>query len=163
MHVYSVENPDEEAFLRKECNELSNRELKSKKYRELTQKMIETVTDPSQDGVGIAGPQVGVGKRLIVVCRLDKEGEPFVAYANPQIDSTFGGIVDGREGCLSIPGKYGEVPRYQGIIVSYTNPETLERDREVVTDYTARIFQHEIDHTNGILYTDRTDKIWDEQ
>jgi len=160
LHVYLVTDPSEEAVLRTPCEEFSDKELKSGKFRRLCEDMVATVTDPSQDGVGIAGPQVGVSKRIIVVCRLDLEGEPFVAYANARIDSVFGGTVEGREGCLSIPGFYGDVPRSQGIVVSYTDPATLERVSETVLDYTARIFQHEIDHTDGILYTDRTTKVY---
>jgi len=160
LHVYLVTDPSEETVLLTPCGDFSDKELKSKEFKTLCKDMIATVTDPSQDGVGIAGPQVGVSKRIIVVCRLDKEGEPFIAYPNAQIDSTFGGIVEGREGCLSIPGYYGDVPRSEGIVVSYTDPKTLKRVTETVTDYTARIFQHEIDHTNGILYTDRTPKVY---
>jgi len=163
LHVYSVFVPEEEAVLRTYCEEFSADELKSRKFRKLAQDMITTVTDPSQDGVGIAAPQVGVSKRLIVVCRLDKEGEPFEAYANPQIDSCFGGIEVGPEGCLSIPGYRGNVPRSKSIVLTYTDVETGLPVTEVVDDYTARIFQHEIDHTNGILYTDRTEDVFPDE
>ncbi|MBO4427397.1 MAG: peptide deformylase [Bacteroidales bacterium] len=157
MRVLTVENPDDYALLRTPCEEFSPKELRSRAVARLAKRMIATVTDSTQNGVGIAAPQVGVSKRLIVVCRLDKEDEPFVAYANPQIDSTFGEIVIGREGCLSIPLIRGNVPRAYGIVVSYASPDGLSRISETVVDYTARIFQHEIDHLDGILYTDRTE------
>ena len=160
MKVYSVDRPEELAVLRTPCEEFSPAQIRSRAFSRLADRMIATVTDSTQNGVGIAAPQVGVSKRLIVVCRLDKEGEPFVPYANPQIDSTFGGTVIGREGCLSIPGLRGNVPRAYGIVVSYASPDGKSRVSETVVDYTARIFQHEIDHLDGILYTDRTEDIY---
>ena len=160
MKVYSVENADEFVVLRTPCEDFSPAELRSRAFARLTQRMITTVTDSTQNGVGIAAPQVGVSKRVIVVCRLDQEGEPFVPYANPQIDSTFGETVVGREGCQSIPGLRGNVPRAYGIVVSYASPDGKSRISETVVDYTARIFQHEIDHLDGILYTDRTQDTW---
>ena len=138
----------------------------SRPVDEITPRIIKLLDDMAETmyydnrGVGLAAPQVGVSKRLIVVCRLDKEGEPFVPYANPQIDSTFGETVIGREGCLSIPGLRGNVPRAYGIVVSYASPDGKSRISETVVDYTARIFQHEIDHLDGILYTDRTEDTW---
>ncbi|MBO4447160.1 MAG: peptide deformylase, partial [Bacteroidales bacterium] len=150
MRVLTVDNAKDYAVLRTPCEEFSAKELKSRYFRHLAKRMIKTVTDTTQNGVGIAAPQVGVSKRLIVVCRLDQEGEPFVPYANPQIDSTFGETVIGREGCLSVPLLRGNVPRAYGIVVSYASPDGLARVSETVVDYTARIFQHEIDHLDGI-------------
>jgi len=162
MHVYSVAEPSEEKVLRTPCEDFSPRELRSRRVARLASRMIATVTDSTQNGVGIAAPQVGVSKRLIVVCRLDMEGEPFIPYINARIDSCFGGIVVGREGCLSIPDLRGNVPRYESIVVSYWDPATRERRSETVSGYTARIFQHETDHLEGILYTDRTSDIYPE-
>ena len=115
----------------------------------------------ASDGVGIAAPQVGLNRRLIVVCRLDLPGEPFEAYANVQIDSLWGEDLFGREGCLSIPGLRGNVCRKEFAAVSYTDPTSLERRSEVVSGYVARIFQHETDHLAGTLYTDRTGEVWE--
>ena len=157
MRVLTTDSPEDMVILRTPCEEFSPKELGSRAFARLAKRMIATVTDSTQNGVGIAAPQVGVSKRLIVVCRLDQEGEPFVPYANPQIDSTFGDIVIGREGCLSIPMIRGNVPRAYGIVVSYASPDGIGRVSETVVDYTARIFQHEIDHLDGILYTDRTE------
>ncbi|MBR1633267.1 MAG: peptide deformylase [Bacteroidales bacterium] len=162
MHVYSVANPSEEKLLRTPCEDFTPRELRSRRVARLAKRMIATVTDSTQNGVGIAAPQVGVSKRLIVVCRLDMESEPFIPYINARIDSCFGGIVVGPEGCLSIPDLRGNVPRYESIIVSYWDPDTEERRSETVSGYTARIFQHETDHLEGILYTDRTSDIYPE-
>jgi peptide deformylase len=122
--------------------------------------MLATVRAPQHDGVGIAAPQVGVSKRIICLQRFDKDGGPFECYLNAHIDSLFGEIGKGPEGCLSVPPMRGLVPRYTSVIVSYVHPETLESRRDTVTGYTAVIFQHECDHLDGRLYTDIADTVY---
>ena len=160
MRVLTVEDADDLAVLRTVCRDFSRRELSDPLYRTLAAKLVATVTSPEQDGVGIAGPQVGISRRLIVVQRLDKEGEPFEAYANIRIDSLLGPTVPGPEGCLSIPPYRGIVPRAEGVVISYTDPATKEMVVEEISGYTAIIFQHECDHLDGILYTDRADTVF---
>ena len=123
-------------------------------------KMVRTVTDPSQDGVGIAGPQVGISRRIVAVQRFDKEDEPFEVYANVRIDSLYGPMAYGQEGCLSVPGMRGTVPRWTSAIISYTDPATLLTVHDTVSGFTAVIFQHETDHLDGILYTDKADSLF---
>ena len=79
---------------------------------------------------------------------------------NAHIDSLFGDIGKGPEGCLSVPPMRGLVPRYTDVIVSYVHPETLEPKRDTVHGYTAVIFQHECDHLDGRLYIDRADTVY---
>ena len=160
MRVLTVDNQDDSLFLRGKSIDFSDRDLKSRAFRELAGKMVSTVTDPSQDGVGIAGPQVGLARRIIAVQRFDKEGEPFEVYPNVRIESFSGDIVSGQEGCLSVPGERGSVPRYSVVVVSYKDPLTLRTVRDTVEGFTAVIFQHETDHLDGILYTDRADSLW---
>ena len=160
MAVMTVSDPEDSLILRRKSIDFSDKDLRSKEFKDLAAKMLFTVQDPSQDGVGIAAPQVGLNRRVVCVQRFDRPGEPFGVYPNARLDSLFGEKVSGREGCLSIPGWAGSVPRYQNIIVSYTDPKTLERVKERVEGFTAVIFQHEIDHLDGILYTDRADSIW---
>ncbi len=155
MYVTVINNPADSVILRTPSRELSVKALKSETFRTLAEKMRRTVTDPSQDGVGIAAPQVGVNKRVIWVMRLDKEGEPLELYANPVILSRSEAVVDGEEGCLSIPGLRGSVSRSVSIEISYTSLETFQTVTETVEGYTARIFQHECDHLDGILFIDR--------
>ena len=107
-----------------------------------------------------AEPQVGIGKRIIWLQRLDKEGGPFECYLNVRIDSLFGSIGKGPEGCLSVPPMRGLVPRYTDVIVSYVHPETLKPQKDTVHGYTAVIFQHECDHLDGRLYIDRADTVY---
>lgn len=155
LHVYTLDNPEETEVLRSKSEYFSPQMLCSDEYRTLTAKMVATVTDPSQDGVGIAGPQVGILRRVVAVQRFDKEGEPFEVYPNICITQHYGDPVPGPEGCLSVPGRRGDVSRWQDIEIRYSNPDTLKDTTERVTGFTAVIFQHECDHLQGILYIDR--------
>ena len=135
-------------------------ELQSTELQTLMAKMYRTVTDPSQDGVGIAAPQVGINRRIIWVQRLDKEDEPFECYVNIRIDSLFGGTRRGPEGCLSVPGYRGMVTRSNNVIISYSDLESGNTVKEEIEGYTAVIFQHECDHLDGILYVDKADTVY---
>ena len=152
--------PQDSTVLRKISRDVERQALHSPELRTLLDKMLSTVTDPSQDGVGIAAPQVGINRRIVLVQRLDKADEPFEAYVNVRLDSLYGAPVSGREGCLSVPGLRGTVTRYANVVVSYVDLQTGERRSEEVEGYTARIFQHECDHLDGILYTDRADSLY---
>ena len=158
--MYVTVWPEDSVILRTPCADLTKAELKSKDLQTLLAKMLATVRAPQHDGVGIAAPQVGISKRIICLQRFDKDGGPFECYLNPHIDSLFGEIGKGPEGCLSIPPMRGLVPRYTNVIVSYIQPETLEPKRDTVTGYTAVIFQHECDHLDGRLYIDRADTVY---
>lgn len=158
MNVLTM--PLDSAVLRAKSIDFSEKELSSPLLKTLMDKMLYTVTDPSQDGVGIAGPQVGLNRRIILVQRFDKEGEPFECYLNVRIDSLSGEIVRGPEGCLSIPGKRGIVPRRSTAHISYVYPGERERRSERVDGFPAIIFQHETDHLEGRLYTDIADTVF---
>ncbi|MBO7415177.1 MAG: peptide deformylase [Bacteroidaceae bacterium] len=135
-------------------------EFQSEELKTLMAKMLRTVTDPSQDGVGIAAPQVGINRRIIWVQRLDKDGEPFECYVNIRIDSLFGDTRRGPEGCLSVPGYQGMVTRNNNVVISYSDLESGNKVKEQIEGYTAVIFQHECDHLEGILYVDRADTVY---
>ena len=102
---------------------------------------------------------MGLNRRVVAVQRFDKAGAPFEVYPNIQVDSLYGEKVLGPEGCLSVPGLRGDVLRYQNIMISYMDPETMEVVRDTVSGFTAVIFQHETDHLEGILYTDRAENV----
>ena len=160
MRVLNIFDPADTAVLRAQSTDLSDRSLRSKDFKMLAAKMLRTVTDPSQDGVGIAAPQVGINRRIVAVQRFDKNGEPFEVYPNIHIDTMMGPRVCGPEGCLSVPDRRGIVPRYREIVISWKNPATLQGMRDTVRGFTAVIFQHECDHLDGILYTDRADSVF---
>jgi len=119
----------------------------------LITRMLKTVQD--EGGVGIAAPQVGVNRRLVLVKRLDREpDQPIEVYLNPEITELSPGTVVDWEGCLSIPAGFGKVRRAESIQVTYDTPAG-EHKTEKVSGFTARIFQHEIDHLEGVLFIDR--------
>ena len=132
-----------------------------KDFQMLVTNMVETMRDAP--GVGLAAPQVGVSLRLIVVEYGDEEDEeaPKKLYvvANPEIVDPSEEKVLGVEACLSVPDLVGEVERYQSIVVKGLNKQG-KPVKIKAEGWLARVFQHEIDHVEGIVYTDRTDKVW---
>ncbi len=155
MRVLTVQNTVDSLVLRTPCADINADMVASEEYSRLASKMIATVTSPEQDGVGIAGPQVGISRRIVAVMRYDKEGKPFEVFPNVRISAFHGDKVSGPEGCLSVPGRRGEVARYRDVEISYIDPQTLCDTSERVTGYTAVIFQHECDHLDGVIYTDK--------
>ena len=171
MRVLTVEDSLDNAVLRAPSKDFSIEALRSETFAELERLMVATVTHPSQDGVGIAGPQVGLNRRVVAVQRFDKgaagtDGEmeyPFEVYPNIRIIWASDSLSAGLEGCLSVPGRRGDVLRSQEIVVEYadmtsirdTSCEDIPMIRDTVRGFTAVIFQHEIDHLEGVLYIDR--------
>lgn len=160
MYVLDVADREDSLVLRKKSYDFTDWQLKSLKFTTLASKMLTTVQSDQQGGVGIAGPQVGINHRVIAVCRMDKENEPYEVYANIHIDSLYGEVSLGPEGCLSIAPMRGNVPRYSDIVISYKDPRSLSDVTEHVSGYTAIIFQHECDHLDGVLYTDKADSVY---
>lgn len=120
----------------------------------LIARMYKTVTDGDRAGVGIAAPQVGLSRRLFLVKRFDKANEPFEFFINPQITWYSSLLQKGEEGCLSIEDRYDHVYRSFAVQLVYFDLEGNQY-QEVVEGYTAVIIQHEYDHLNGVLFTDR--------
>lgn len=158
MRVLTVADSTDLALLRSRCSDFSQTQLESKTYTRLAEMMVNTVTSPEQDGVGIAGPQVGILRRVVAVQRFDKVDEPFEVYPNISITATRGEKAEGGEGCLSVPGRRGTVPRWQDIDISYDGPDGATVT-ERIQGFTAVIFQHECDHLDGIIYTDRATEL----
>ncbi len=122
-----------------------------RKILTLIDDMLDTMYDAG--GVGLAAPQVGVLKRLIVI-DVSEEGDDPIILINPEIIETEGEQV-GDEGCLSVPGKVGTVSRPDYVKVRAYNEEMEEYTIEG-TGLLARAFCHEIDHLNGKLYIEQT-------
>jgi len=116
--------------------------------KKLLKDMAETMYDA--DGVGLAAPQIGISKRIIVVDVGDENG--LVEMVNPVIIERDGEQL-GPEGCLSIPNINGEVLRADHIVVQGQNSDG-ETFTVEATGYFSRAFQHEVDHLNGVLFTD---------
>lgn len=136
-----------------------SREIKKvdKRLLILIDDMLDTLYDAQ--GVGLAAPQVGVLKRLIVI-DVSEEGNDPIILINPQIVET-DGCQTGDEGCLSVPGKVGTVERPDYVKVKAYDKNMEEYILEG-TDLLARAICHEIDHLDGILYVDKiTDELRD--
>jgi peptide deformylase len=214
MRVLTIDDPADCLVLRAPSHDLSDDALLSSDYEKLTELMVATVTHPSQDGVGIAGPQVGLNRRVVAVQRFDKEpvlragrlDHPFEVYPNIRIVWASDSLEAGPEGCLSVPDRRGDVMRSTEIIIEYADlsgckgscgPDCSDCEscsesschsecagccsgcdggsdhadscvecsgheggkipmvREKISGFTAVIFQHEIDHLDGVLYIDR--------
>lgn len=123
----------------------------------LVDDMIETMY--AAPGIGLAAPQVGVSKRIIVIDVSVKEGEktPLIVLINPEIVSTEGEI-ESEEGCLSLPGYITTVKRAERVIVKGLNKDGREISIEG-EGLLSRALQHEIDHLDGLLLIDRISRI----
>jgi peptide deformylase len=139
-----------------------------KNLHTLIDDMVETMREAP--GVGLAAPQIGLSERIIVIEYFEreedeeKEDAPKRVWAvlNPEIIKASEERVMGVEGCLSIPGLVGEVERHAAVQVKGMNrhgkPMKIKAE-----GWLARIFQHEIDHLNGVLFTDRATRVWKPQ
>lgn len=133
--------------------------------RRLIDDMVETMR--VAPGVGLAAPQIGDSRRVIAVEYAEppeQEGEParppkLYALVNPEILRHSQEQVAGVEGCLSIPGFIGEVERFESVTVKALNRQG-EPVRIKAAGWLARIFQHEIDHVNGVVFPDRAARVW---
>lgn len=126
---------------------LEQNEMQSKEMKSLVQDLIETMH--AEHGVGIAAPQIGVSKRVIVI----QTGQKPEVFFNAKILSASFRKVNSEEGCLSVPGIFGIVRRAARVKVEAWN-EQGENVRIQADGLPAIVFQHEIDHLNGILFVD---------
>lgn len=127
----------------------------------LVDDMIETMREAP--GVGLAAPQIGLSKRLVVVEFGNENDESIPArvyvLVNPEIVKMSDETVRGVEGCLSVPNLVGSVDRSK--VVTVKAKDQFGKPLKIRAEgWLARIFQHEIDHVNGVLYIDRTVELW---
>jgi peptide deformylase len=132
---------------------------KSLPVKEITPEILNLIRDMAETmytapGVGLAAPQVGVSKRIIII---DGEEEGLIVLINPTMVKSEGEVI-AEEGCLSIPGVYSEVKRSSKVTVKALNKsgELIKITKEGLL---ARALQHEIDHLEGILFVDRIGKV----
>lgn len=135
---------DEDPILRKMSKEIT---IINDRIKILLEDMEETMIEAN--GIGLAAPQIGVLRRVIII----DVGEGIMKIINPEIIEVRGEVID-IEGCLSIPGKSGTVNRPEWVKLKYLNENGEETIIEG-TDLLARAICHEVDHLNGILYTDK--------
>jgi len=161
--IVYINDPQNSAVLRKRAIKVTDF---GPKFQELVDDMIETMLDAP--GVGLAAPQIGVSKRVIVV-RLPDDEESREEYgdeagtlyvvANPEIRKHSRQTVEGVEACLSIPGYFGEVERPESAVIQGQDRHG-EDIRIKAKGWLARVFQHEIDHLNGQLFIDIALDVW---
>lgn len=150
MRVYNLSSAEDSIILKSTSIEISPTHLLTQL---LAKRMLKTVQNPEHLGVGIAAPQVGINRRIMVVQRFDKKENPFEVFINPIITWESEIMQLGPEGDLSFDER-GSVFRNYIIAVQYydLNGNTID---EIIEGFTAVIFQHERDHLDGILLTDR--------
>jgi peptide deformylase len=145
-----ITNPN--PILRKRSEEVEEKKIKGKEMQEFCQNMSETMI--KKDGVGLAAPQIGINSRIIAVTI---NGEP-VCMINPQITKKSWARAWDEEGCLSVPGVFGQVQRNKKINCIYF--DSMGRKKKIIAqNLDARIIQHEIDHLDGILFIDKAKDI----
>ncbi|MDO5968323.1 peptide deformylase [Flavivirga aquimarina] len=157
MRVYKITNKKDSLLLRSRSSYIKP-DTNNKTLQIFIKRLYATVRDSMSMGVGIAAPQVGVLKNIVWVQRFDKENFPFEVYLNPKIVNYSDKKQSVREGCLSIPNRSDTLnSRSFSISIEY---DTIKGEHitETVEGFTSVIFQHEIDHLNGILYLDHLAK-----
>src|SRR5580698_10386314 len=131
------------------------REFNSPQLQELLTDMQETMTAAA--GAGLAAPQIGVPQRVVIFGGApsrrypEAEAVPYTVLINPLLEPLGEQMDEDWEGCLSVPGMRGLVPRYQELRYRGFDPEGVPIDR-TVSGFHARVVQHEVDHLDGILY-----------
>ena len=158
LQIAQLGNP----ILRQQAQPIEN--VRDEQIQKLIDALIATAAEAN--GVGIAAPQVAHSYRLFIVASRPNPRYPNApkmeptAMLNPRILARSDEMVTGWEGCLSIPGVRGLVPRYRAIEVEYTSRDG-KLHRQELTDFVARIFQHEYDHLDGIVFLDRVESTQD--
>src|SRR5690606_32369551 len=157
MRVFKIDSKQDSLLLRTKSSPV-HANPKDPVLQNVIKRIYRTVRDSMSLGVGIAAPQVGEVKNIIWVQRFDKEEFPFEVYLNPKILSYSEQKQTFTEGCLSIPNRTETLNnRAYSIEITYDSMENKQHT-EAVEGFTAVIFQHEIDHLNGILYLDHLEK-----
>ena len=164
MPIRSIIGPDN-PILRKKARAVAN--VNDPAVQKLIDDMLETMREAP--GVGLAAPQVAVSQRLTVIeyAELPPDApedapppEPkLYVIINPEIVARSDEMVDGTEGCLSIPGYVGNVLRHEAVTVKALNRKG-KPIKIKAKGWLARIFQHEIDHLDGVLFIDKASKMW---
>ncbi|MHA3788816.1 peptide deformylase [Flavobacterium hauense] len=154
MRVLQITDPADSKILKGASIDIG---LKEELLPLLLDRMLATVNDPANSGVGIAAPQIGINRNVILVQRFDKPGEPFEAFLNPKIKWRSALMRKGTEGCLSIADARGDVLRNYTVQITYYDRNGKHQE-EIIEGFTAVILQHETDHLMGILFTDRLEQ-----
>lgn len=157
MRVYLTTNLEDSIFLRKVAIKIKP-DPNDPVLKRLQQRMLVTMI--AEGGVGIAGPQVGIGRDVFWCKRFDLDGKPFQFIVNPVINFySVKTVVFPYDGCLSVPNTNGATRRHSSIFVEYYNDLGIKEynilEGYSSSNFTSICFQHEFDHLRGIIFTDR--------
>ena len=160
--ILQIENPDDKKTLKTRCHPIKTI---TPALKQLAADMFETMH--AANGVGLAAPQIGITQRIAVIwipaeveeradgTQVEVAPEENYVLINPQIVKTSSGEEIGQEGCLSLPGWYGDVPRHTWVTVEYQDLDGKYRRIRKADGLLGRALQHEIDHLDGVLFTER--------
>lgn len=154
LKIITINNKAGKKILRTKTAEFDFAKFSKKEIKELIEKMKKTML--GANGVGLSANQIGLNLRMFIY---QEPSKPLKAVFNPEIVKTSKKTAMLKEGCLSIPGIYGEVERPEKITLTGLDKNCRKIKIEAF-GLLARIFQHETDHLNGILFIDRTKKIY---
>lgn len=156
LKIYTVEDPLQKKFLRKISSTVPKEEIQTEEFQSFLDDLIYTaenvLTDDGYSAAGLSAIQVGVDKKLF--CILKEDSETFEIMINPEIKVIKKEKIIDIEGCLSVPHKEGRVSRFKKIKVKYLD-RNGKVQKGIFSGQEAREIQHEDDHTNGILFTDK--------
>jgi peptide deformylase len=156
--IVTIDQKKDEKFLRKKTVPFNFKKFTKKEIDQLVLRMKDIMR--KANGIGLSANQIGLEFSVFVAEVPDAQGgTKFYAVFNPKIEKMEKAIVSFEEGCLSIPGKWGDVERAEKIVVSGYN-KSGKAVKVKAWGLLARVFQHEIDHLNGKLFIDRTKKIY---
>ncbi|MBP6921135.1 peptide deformylase [Candidatus Gracilibacteria bacterium] len=150
-----IEKGQDNPILRKKSTPVKTSELHL--YRVLTETMLAYIKNPKHGGIGLAAPQVGINKRIIVVGLQNKRDDDtysIVVMINPEIKQKSPQTDIDEEGCLSLPGLLGKVERSTGIELEWIDIKGRKM-KKTITGYGARVVQHEVDHLDGVMICDK--------
>lgn len=157
LEIWTLAEPKEEKFLRQKTEPFDFAKHSSEEITELIRRMRKIMR--AANGVGLAANQIGLPWRVFVAEMETEKGKKFYAIFNPRLEKLEGDKEYGEEGCLSVPQKYGDVPR--GTKVVLTAQDSKGRPIKLKAwGFLARIFQHETDHLEGHLFIDRTKHVY---
>jgi peptide deformylase len=160
--ILQIEDPEEKRVLKTRCHPIKNF---TPALRSLAADMFETMH--AANGVGLAAPQIGITQRMTVIwipaeveehpdgTTVELEPEQNYVLINPEIVKTSDKEEIGQEGCLSLPGRYGDVPRAAWVTVDYQDLDGKRQRIRKAGGLLGRALQHEIDHLDGVLFTER--------
>lgn len=158
MKILKTENKKDERFLRTPVPELNWTPEAGRELRKVAREMRRAMKEA--EGIGLAANQVGLAERLFIAELPDKDGgRKFYAVLNPMIVRKSETLVLAEEGCLSIPGIYGLVSRHREITLGGLSL-TGKKLKIKAWGLLARVFQHELDHLDGVLFTDKATEVY---